>query len=92
MFRVPFLEACEGCGGFAEIETEQDYLILNARLANLGDIVSCSVCECTGVINSDRYGKYCDWDDELCDICLEEFEEMLEGLAEEIIEQVKGVV
>lgn len=90
MFKVPFLEACPGCGSHTDIETEQDYLVLNATFANIGDIVSCSMCECAGVIDIDTEGKFCHWEEELCEHCMLEFEERLEELSARIIQLVRS--
>jgi hypothetical protein len=80
MFKVPFLEPCEGCGSYTEVETEVEYLVLNADLANLGDIVVCSQCECSGVISSDGDEQYCLWDEELCHICWSGVLERVKGM------------
>lgn len=69
MYKVGFLEPCAGCGGFAEIETRSDYLILDAGHAEVGDIVRCTRCECAGVIRKGDEGLYCYWDDDLCEPC-----------------------
>lgn len=89
MFRVPFLEACSGCGSHTNVETEQDYLVLNAVLANIGDIVSCSMCECSGTIDVDEDGKFCHWSKELCEYCILELDERLDALSERIINLVR---
>lgn len=69
MPKVPFLESCAGCGGFCEVDTESDYLIADASRANVGDVVSCSQCCCSGVITADTDGRYCLWNETLCEIC-----------------------
>lgn len=69
MFTVPFLEPCAGCGGFAEIKTESEYLVIDAGHANVGEIISCSLCECQGIIVLNDKAKYCYWNEELCEVC-----------------------
>jgi hypothetical protein len=89
MFRVPFLGSCAGCGGFVEIETDSEFLVLDEGLANLGDILYCSRCECTGVIESMDGERFCAWNHELCTVCEAEFELMLHQLATRIVAQVR---
>lgn len=84
MYKVPFLEPCAGCGGFCEVETESEYLVMDASHANVGDKVTCSLCSCVGTIDMDYNGKYCLWDAELCTQCQVEFERILDGLAAQI--------
>ena len=90
MYRVPFLEPCSGCSAFTEIETEQDYLVLDADNANIGDVVSCSMCECTGVIDCDEEGRFVNWEEELCEHCMLAFEKGLEILSDRLIARIRG--
>jgi hypothetical protein len=80
MFKVPFLEPCEGCGSFTEIETESEYLLLNANLAKPGDIVTCSQCECSGVVSVDGDEQYCLWNIDLCGVCVQVLAERIREL------------
>lgn len=89
MFRVPFLEPCAGCGGFVEIETESEYLVLDVIRADIGDVVRCSQCECTGVISSAEGAQYCAWGEALCTVCEAEFEMMLSNLVYRIVLQIR---
>lgn len=88
MYKVPFLEPCTGCGGFAEIETKSEYLVLDAAHAHVGDIVTCSQCACVGAIDTDDSGLYCHWDAMLCGICNAAFDEILDVL----VAQIRGMV
>ena len=90
MFKVPFLEPCPSCGGFVEIETMQTYLILNAKRATIGDTLSCSLCQCTGVIDIDADGNFCNWNEVLCESCLLAFDKRLDVLTERILEMARG--
>lgn len=84
MYKVPFLEPCAGCGGFVEISTRSEYLVMDAAHAHIGDIVSCSQCACVGAIDADEDGLYCRWDAMLCGVCDKAFERILEGVTRRI--------
>ena len=90
MYRVPFLEPCSGCNAFTEIETRNNWLVLDTENANIDDVVSCSMCECTGVSDRDEDGKFVNWDEELCEHCMLAFEKGLETLSDRIIARIRG--
>lgn len=70
MYQVPFLESCPGCGGFTEVYTDAPFFVLNADLAQDGDIVTCTQCGCRGEIRASTDGNACEWQDELCSDCV----------------------
>ena len=69
MHQVPFLDPCPGCGGYVEVETATDYLVLNAFFAQVGDRVRCTQCSCMGEILPGPFGNTCVWGEELCSEC-----------------------
>lgn len=84
MYRVPFLDPCSGCGGFCWIETSCEYLVADANHASVSDRVSCSQCECTGFIDYDEDGQFCNWNENLCGLCMEDFDRRLDQLAKHL--------
>lgn len=92
MYQVPFLESCSGCEGFTQIETSREYLVIDAIHASVGDRVSCSRCECTGVIDIDDKGQFCNWNEALCETCSVSFERELDALAAHLGKRVLQIL
>lgn len=92
MYRVPFLEPCSGCGGYTEIDTNHDYLVMGVHLASIGDRVMCSRCQCTGVIDIDENGKFCHWAEDLCNSCNESFERELDLLSVDMARRIRQML
>lgn len=80
MHQIPFLESCPGCGGFVEISTESDYIVLNAFFAQVGDRVRCTQCSCVGEILAGAFGNTCSWNDEVCIECEASIRECIRSL------------
>ena len=47
---LPSLEPCDLCGGYIEIYTAQNRLVITPSVADVGNIARCTLNDCGGIV------------------------------------------